>query len=360
MAEGGSKGLIYRLKWLGCWVAGLLCFFGGLLQLVDHQSWPNERVEAGIWILVGLAVIPPGLRRVRKRLGILRPIWAPAALLLVSIPLGTYAPLPLRPPAAERQRELQAVMDEARQLLKEGKPDDANLALSRFTLRGEKGQAFLSLKAQIRKTIAARNLDHASRRFSENTPKVPPQPPVPALPDPASDLVERINTYWMAEVLALPAVAPRGEAEYGALVTTLNRLSLNLLGSEKLGLSREQELVKRRYIDALSAKQKTLLPTMRSRYADQLDAKLFRHDIRVTAAGDGNRTLRLVGRVFVRNANIEDMQQELLIAAAKLRFSRVEFRWSRYSNETAWYKIDSEPDGAVGTVEGAGEFRRAS
>lgn len=360
MADSGDRGLLYRLKWIGCWLAGVLWVIGGLGQLVDDRSWANERVGGAIWLVAGFAIIPPILRRIRERLAIFRPMWAPAALLLISIPLGSYAPLPFRPSAAAREKELQAVMSEARLLLRSGKPVEADRVLSKFALRGEKGEPFQSLQAQIRKRIAARILDEDNRRAAESVPRVPPQTRVQKPSDPASDFVERINTYWMAEVLALPTVAPNGEAEYGALVTTLDRLSLNLLGSEKLRLSHEQDLAKRRYVEALSAKPERLLPSMRARYAEQLNAKLFRHDISVAAVGDGNRTLRLVGRTFARNANIEDVQRELMMPAAKLRFRRIEFRWSHYVNETTWYKIDSPSDGAVGTFEGAGQFRPAS
>lgn len=55
-----------------------------------------------------------------------------------------------------------------------------------------------------------------------------------------------------------------------------------------------------------------------------LAAQLFRRDILVSVAGRA-RTLRFTGPIFVRNANIEDMQTELAPALMRLRFRRVEY-----------------------------------
>ena len=73
---------------------------------------------------------------------------------------------------------------------------------------------------------------------------------------------------------------------------------------------------------------------------------LFREDIDVSSNGT---TLRLESFKFARNANIEDMEEGMRTAALKLRFRRLEYRWSRDLGPTTWYALHPPRDDEVGS-----------
>lgn len=168
--------------------------------------------------------------------------------------------------------------------------------------------------------------------------------------DAASTYAGRIEAYWLPEVRALPDEPPSDGSDFGKLLTQIDGLVVNLGDGSKLLLSDRQLANWDRLAASVSAKQKVLLPAMRRRYGEMLDAKLFRRDIRVSVVG---ATLQVVGAPFVRNANVEDMQTELGPVLNRLRFRRVEYRWSAYLNDGVHYDLKPPADGVIATWNGA-------
>jgi hypothetical protein len=163
-------------------------------------------------------------------------------------------------------------------------------------------------------------------------------------PDPAADYVERVQTYWLPQAEHLPATAPASGPEYGSLLSELEGLRSYVSDGEALSLNNKQRSVALRFKQVLAAKQAALYPSFRKNYADGLRTGLFRDDVDVVATGPRASTLRLTGSVFVRNANIEDMQQSLSSALEKMRFKAVEYRWSRYIGDGYRYEMHPKPD----------------
>jgi hypothetical protein len=166
-------------------------------------------------------------------------------------------------------------------------------------------------------------------------------------PDAAADYVERVETYWLPQAQALPSAAPAGGDAYGALLTELEALRSYIADGERLTLTPPQRAIHRRFVSALSAKQQQLLPGFRRNYAELLRTQLFRREIVVSVSGRRADTLRLTGPLFSLNANVEDMQTELDPVLRRLRFRRVEYRWSRYVNDGYHYDLQPVPDAAL-------------
>lgn len=178
------------------------------------------------------------------------------------------------------------------------------------------------------------------------------QPTLPRAPvqDAASAYAERIQTYWLPEVHRMPTNPPMDDDMVGKLLARMEGMVTNIADASALNLTARQNAKRTELIEALSAKQKKLLPAMRRRYAEMLDRKLFRRDIRVESVDGG--TLRLTGNIFVRNANVEDMQTELAPILARLRFRHAEYRWSSRLATGLKYDLSGPADGEIARWDG--------
>lgn len=173
-------------------------------------------------------------------------------------------------------------------------------------------------------------------------------PAAPVVMDtPEEQLTERIETYWLPEVKQWPARVTDDPANFADAMAKMDLFNSYIADLPRMSFNAEQTKVVRSYADALGAKQASILPQMRKQYSKQMDETLFRHDIRVTVHGSGNRTLRLTGPIFIRNANIADTQSTLLEPARKLRFSRIEYRWSPRFDEATYYDLGTPTDRKV-------------
>ncbi|HEX8668016.1 MAG TPA: hypothetical protein VF727_06560 [Allosphingosinicella sp.] len=153
---------------------------------------------------------------------------------------------------------------------------------------------------------------------------------------------ERVQTYWMPQVEALPST-PVADARLGELLSRMDALRSYVADGRRLSLTPAQRSMHSQFSGTLSAKQRLLFAAIRRRYAEDLNAQPFRRDIAVAATGPGSRTLRFTGPIFVRNANIADMQTELAPILSTMRFQRVEYRWSRTAGDTTYYDPTIQP-----------------
>ncbi len=136
---------------------------------------------------------------------------------------------------------------------------------------------------------------------------------------PASDFAERVQTYWLPQLKALPTTPPADTDEYGKRLSAIQEFAQVVADAEGLTFSPAQLQLVARFRAALSAKQIALFPILRRRYSELLNEKLFRSDIEVRIAGPAARTLRLTSGAFALNASIEDMQTALGSTSAPTR-----------------------------------------
>lgn len=329
-----------------CWIGGSVLLLGGLTTAASPASWPNDVVTGVVGMLISPIFIPPLLRRLRERLPVLRPVWAPFFLWIAAGPIATVAGLPLLPSdARQEQLKVEAVAD-ANRLLVAGKPFQAQMKLSKFSRLQQSDPAIAAVFAKIAAAERARkSVAEPETPATAAAKKAPREAPQSA----ASVYAERIETYWLPEVEALPDTVPANDDAVGKLLSQIDGLVLNIEDGEKLNLDAAQKSSRSKLVAALSRKQVKLLPKLRKRYALALDAGLFRDDIRVSAIGS---TLRFVGPPFVRNANVDDMQTSMLPMVNRLRFRRVEYRWSPYFADGVHYDLIPPRDAVVARWDG--------
>lgn len=393
-----------------CWGAGLLFVVVGLTLSAESAGWHNELVTGFITAVGGIFLLPPLLERTRRQLAFFRPSWVPfvfAVLLFVVPPLIA---LPFKPSAAERARLRPSAIASAETLLSAGHPELARLELRRFKDDRLSDPALASIyrrieqakkvvnpardgaKASIQKKLPATSAstseldfphlkpadrfleygvgeNHRAAQDALNAGDVAKAyntfgerdrpldgPREKRFGDvletafqqwsnssPASDFAERIETYWLPEARSLPDTSPP-DSDFEALLSKIDGLVSDLESGDGLELTPTQASQRSKLMGMLSAKQVKLFPKLRRTYAKALDAKLFRHDVRVTANGS---TLRLTGGMFARNANVEDMQVGLGPSVSRLRFKRVEYRWSAYLDDGSHYDLGPPGDAVV-------------
>ncbi|MEG3181821.1 hypothetical protein [Sphingomonas sp. LT1P40] len=354
---------VERKAWLTvlCWILGtayILAGFGNLL------GFPQASGAAGlVRIAGGIVLLPPILRRIENHFPLVRRAWAillfafvvlPIMLLLVGpsltfTPLQTAAerpgpgissatavspsvtpvmPSPSKLKAAQRFGEIPAdhMLRPVQDALNAG---DVDLSLRLLSERNALDDADRPLKQRLIAAIQKASDEQIGR-------------------DPGVEYAERIDSYWLPQVRALPSTAPESDEAFGKLRTSLAGIAADVEDNAGLKLSGEQALKRKELIDALAAKQRSLFPAMRRRYAKALDAKLFRRDIRVVTTGTGDSTLLVTGRLFSFNANIEDTQNVIREAATSLRFKKVSYRWSAHIDKRTTYDLNVPSDPAIG------------
>lgn len=330
-----------------------MLLLGGLILAVSPASWTNDVVAGVIGMAVAPILFPPILRRLRERLPAIRPAWVPILIWIAIGPIATLAGLPFKPsPARQEQLKVEAIAD-ANRLLAAGQPLQARARLSKFSGLPKRDPNVTAILAKI---------DAQDRKASSSpihSPAATSQPATLAtktalnepMQTPAENFAERVREYWIPEAEALPTTPPEGE-EYGKLLTQIDGLALKLEDGQGLALTSAQAKDRDRLVSVLAAKQKVLLPAMRKRYADALAQKLFRDDIIVSSSGPGAGSLRFTGSAFARNANIEDMQQSMHGVLQRLRFRRVDYRWSRYLADGHYYDLKPPADASIGYWQG--------
>lgn len=342
------------LRTAACWAAGSLMIVGGLVNCALAGGWLNEQIGGVLTSAAGLCLLPPILRRIRQKSPWARRAWVPAAWFALVVVLMPPILTPLAPSTAEQARQRTAGLAAAERLMAQGDFSSARSKLFRIQRRSDPDGRVADLLLRIKQ--AEKAAAGASEQATQTTPAA-----VKAHggtqntgneighADPAAMYVERVQTYWLPEVGALPSAAPADIAAYNEVVTRFQGLRANLADAAKLELTPAQRAVHERFARALAAKQRSLLPGLRRRYGELLDGQLFRSDIRVAVLGARAQTIRLTGPMFIRNANIEDMQTGLASDLARARFRRVEFRWSPRLDAGVHFDLNSLGDADVTT-----------
>lgn len=325
-----------------CWAVGLMGVVGGAGQLLLPGNWPSERVGGLVVMLGSPALLPPMMERVRQHFAIARSRVAPIVYAVALTPIGMLISSPFVPSAAEQGRLQVIAMQQAAASLRRGQPRQARAALRNFVgRRGDDPQLAALLN----------RIDAQQRAAAPKPAAISAQPAVSDKLEPkhdaAADYAERAQTYWLSQVSAMPDAPPSQEA-IGQMLSELDGLIINLRNGDSLQLTADQRGVQVRLKQAVSRKQVKLLPNLRRAYAAALDAKLFRRDIRVQAQGS---TLQLTGPIFVRNANVEDIEAELQPVVDRLRFRHVEYRWSAH-DASLRYDLAPPPDSELGSWNG--------
>lgn len=337
VGRGGWRGV----GTVGCSLAAVILMWRGIGALISPTSWPNDRVAGGLIFLAAFCLVPPLLTGLRTRAIWARPPWVPLLFAVLAQPVAVTVSRPFTPTGKARAELRVLAITDSRREITAGKLRAAQDRLERFS--NDHDVVVDRLLAEIHEA-------QAKRRQPASTPVAPTSQLSETPQDPASTYAERVETYWLPAARALPDAPPKDHPAFDKLLTQIDELAIDAADGSGLPLSPPQRALRSKFMTALSDKQAKLLPAMRRGYAKELDAKLFRHDVRVSARGT---TLTLVGAVFARNANVEDMQTELGPVVNRLRFRRIEYRWSPYLNSSLHYDLDPPGDRKVARWDGA-------
>lgn len=332
-----------------CWIGGCLFILLGLGLAGNAEGWRNQVVAGLVTSAGGIILLPPVLERLRRAWPWARSRWVPA---LFAVTLFIVPPLigaPFTPSEAEQMRLREDAIREARQLTAKGDFAAARLKLAKFATRPDHDETVKPALRRIDEVEAAAEKRTATleSKVGKSQAEVPDQRDERGYPDPAAVYVERVKTYWLPQVESMSITKPADIAAYGKVITNLDELRRSLANGQSLTLTTAQKAVHSRFAAALAAKQRRLYPVLRRRYAELLDAQLFRSDVRVSVSGHRAQTISLVGRMFVRNANVEDMQTGLASDLGRGRFRKAEYRWSPHVGGSLRYDLQPPADADV-------------
>jgi uncharacterized Zn finger protein (UPF0148 family) len=98
--------------------------------------------------------------------------------------------------------------------------------------------------------------------------------------------------------------------------------------------------------------QRRDFPLLRKEYAKILADILWRDNIEVKAAGNGNSRLEFTSGIFANNANIDDFQNKTLVETKVkdsikfFRFKKVAYKWYGHDENYTYYEYDTPADDA--------------
>lgn len=345
-----------------CWVMGVANIIIGLTNVLGTA---DRHIPVGLIRLVGgIILLPPILKLIEQHFPFVRRARA--------ILLFAFIVLPILGLSTGYRPKLEPLPTSAEKLPAAGSPTTAP-AQAPLPTRGLPTPAILKAAPRfmevpaghmlrpVQDALNAGNIDGAFQLLADRNAVAENDQPMKARlmdalqrasdeqigRDPGADYAERIDSYWLPQVRALPSIAPADPEAFGRVRTQLDGTLVAIDDGSRIILSKASAAKHQQLKTALAAKQRTLFPSMRKNYAATLDAKLFRHDVRVAAIGPGNSTLLLTGGMFSFNAKIEDTQNEIGPAAASLRFKKVSYRWSQHIDERTTYDLDAPADTAI-------------
>ena len=338
----------------GCWFGGIACIVGGF----SSAGWTDELCQGWIIAAAGVVLFPPVLRQIRSRLPFTRPWYVPFAYFLLLPFVALIIGKQFSPSPSEQRRLMAVAVEKAQSDLASGDYDGAEAALRKFHDRGASDPRLAALYAQLDK---------------RPTEQLTPSPVPPAVPSPAAaktmavaeqpqsaeaNWVERVQTYWLPQVRAIPTTAITDDDDFRKRQNDLNVLVQNFQDGDSLTLTKPQKATRDQFKAALAAKQARLFPALRRGYSQMLNQKLFRDDVSISVTGPSAQTIRFTAGMFVQNANIEDMQQGEYVVLMKLRFRRADYRWSRFIADGYHYDLKPPSDAAIGITNDDGSFTR--
>lgn len=97
----------------------------------------------------------------------------------------------------------------------------------------------------------------------------------------------------------------------------------------------------------LASWQANSFPKIRKKYAEFVNEKVWEVDLDATVSGSSNTILNLTGYHFAANRNIKTTMDALNSSVIKLRFKKIIFRWSEYSNKYTYYNLDTPADNEI-------------
>ena len=345
VAQSGTTG-----RQLIGWIWSALLIGVGSVMAVHSTSWLNDRVAGAIYVVGGLLIVPPVLSRLRLRFAITRSSALPLAIGLGTVPLALVLAVPFEPSASEQSRLRLIAIEQAEMHLAEGDLSAAKSALYKFENLKKNDPKVRSVFNRIKLARQARQGGDRKTKNERKSAFAPTATPKQApIQDAASAYTERVETYWIPKAKGLSFDPASGEDAIGKLQTNFELLSQIVADGSNLTLDDKQAASRKKLMGLLSAKQVKIFPELRKRYAEALDAKLFRRDIRASSHGS---TLSLVGDIFVFNANVQDMQTALTPAILRLRFRRTEYRWNARLGDSLIYSHSPPADAELAVLNG--------
>ncbi|MDB5712715.1 MAG: hypothetical protein JWO15_112 [Sphingomonadales bacterium] len=349
-----------RRSTLMCGIGAGLLMFGGFVETVTAAEWLNQRIGGVLVFAVGLGIAPPILRRLRDKVKLLRPRWVPVILFLAIGPVASLVTLPLVPSAA-KQAEIKAhAVQDAKIKLKAGDASGASAAMSHFRFSDDRDPVVLAILQDI---------DAAQKSVAPAPAKAIPteQPAVTTanaaaqeVPQSAeANFAERVETYWIPAAQKLDTAEPSSDEEYTGRLNAIDELARDLQDGAALKLDIKQKATRARFMSILSAKQRAIFPVLRRHYREVVGGNLFKADIDMAIVGAGSTVVKLTSGMFSLGSNVADAEETMSPALRRLRFKRLEFRWSRYLNDGYHYDLKAPADGDIGIWDaGASSFQK--
>ncbi len=111
--------------------------------------------------------------------------------------------------------------------------------------------------------------------------------------------------------------------------------------------SPEQRDLISKFHTKVSQTQKDELPKIRDAYGPAIRKKLWEFDGTAKTVGKNYTTIKIQSPDFISNRNIKATHESMSEIFHKLRFKRVEYRWSKYQDEYTFINVNSSEDIAI-------------
>lgn len=108
----------------------------------------------------------------------------------------------------------------------------------------------------------------------------------------------------------------------------------------------------------LISKQKVALPILRDAYGPALRKALWEEDGSAKTFGAGFRTIDIVHPAFAANRNIKSFHRDTATVLAKLRFTRVNYKWIKNPTEFSYFSLEPPKDSELVIWRENGRFVR--
>lgn len=155
----------------------------------------------------------------------------------------------------------------------------------------------------------------------------------------------KIIVYMAANISDLEALNMDKDLEYEGIsgyLETINNAALVCRDYKENDNKRVKEQLNR-LSNKLKSTQIAFFPRLRKLFAQESKKRLWEENIEVSHSG---RTISFTGYIYANNKNIKESYEAISELLRKLRFSKVNFKWSKYG-EFTYYTIDSPADAVI-------------